>query len=141
MKDLRVSKSIEVAVHREGPYRTFWLNVDGVCEVRIDAIDDDVTILNDPEFKLVDCGDYTLIDPVMIESIQRFVKTGCPVGNFLFAVLSNDFMEAIARADENNLKCIPQIAGYVYNETPGMCHGSPEKVNAWTEQGGNGGLR
>lgn len=70
--------------------------------------------------------------PDIKEALDRYVKTGCPTGDFLRAVLENDFMQAFGRADEDNTRDMKEIAAYVYNEMPSTCHGSPTIVRDWT---------
>jgi hypothetical protein len=55
------------------------------------------------------------------------------VGHFLTAVLSNDLCEAVARADEESMAALRQIVMFVYNNLPGICWGSQEKVAAWAK--------
>ena len=77
--------------------------------------------------------DYNKIRPDIVAAIRRYADQGIPVGGFLTAVMANDLMLAIGKADDDNVKTIPEICCYVYNETPSGCHGSPEKVKAWIE--------
>lgn len=70
----------------------------------------------------------------MRESLERYVKEGCPTGDFLEAILSNNFTEACRRADEENLTNLPAYAAYIYNEMPMACHGSKEAIRAWLDQ-------
>jgi hypothetical protein len=74
---------------------------------------------------------YDKIKPETIAGINRYVAMHCPTGDFLRAVLCNDLKEAVARADDENIKVLPEIVCYCYNEIPHNCWGSPEKVNAW----------
>lgn len=67
------------------------------------------------------------------ESLDRYAEHGVPTGSFLRAVLCNDLTEAVCRADPENLDCLKEIAQYVYNELPSLCHGSTERVKQWTE--------
>ena len=67
------------------------------------------------------------------ESIDLYVSEGVPPGVFLTAVLSNDLMEALGRADRENRETLYDICGYIYNEIPSACHGSPEKVKGWLD--------
>ena len=64
-------------------------------------------------------------------SIDRYVEHRIPTGGFLEAVLSNDLMGAVGRADAGNLRDLHEICSYVYNRIPSGCWGSPEKVRAW----------
>lgn len=68
--------------------------------------------------------------------IDEYVQTGCPVGGFLEAVLSNNLMEAFARADEENCASMFGIVHYLYNKVPLDCWGSPENYKAWIKKGG-----
>ena len=42
----------------------------------------------------------------VIESINRFVTQGVPLGDFLTAVMENNLMEALGQADMGNLSGI-----------------------------------
>lgn len=66
-----------------------------------------------------------------LEALDMYVKERIPTGDFLYAVLTNNLMEAFGRADELNREALYDICVYVYNEIPGICHGSPEKVESW----------
>ena len=68
------------------------------------------------------------------EAIDRYVQQHLLPGGFLEAVLSNNLMDAVCRADSENLEALVEICKYIYNEIPSKCHGSPEKVKAWVDQ-------
>jgi hypothetical protein len=74
---------------------------------------------------------YEKIKQETISGIHRYVYQHIKPGSFLTAVLSNDLKEAIGQADEDNLCEIANIVGYIYNEIPGICWGSPERVTDW----------
>jgi hypothetical protein len=65
--------------------------------------------------------------------IMRYVEHGVPPGDFLTAVLSNDLMGAMGRADEENQRDLLEICQFVHMEIPGVCHGSLEKMKEWVE--------
>lgn len=65
------------------------------------------------------------------ESLERYVEHKIPTGGFLEAVLSNNLVEAVGRADSENIQRLPEIVRYVYNKLPSSCWGSPEKVKEW----------
>ena len=67
-------------------------------------------------------------------AIDRHAEHGYPCGSFVTAVLENDFMEAAVGADDECALLLPEIARYIYNNIPGGCCGSPEKVKSWQEQ-------
>lgn len=74
--------------------------------------------------------EYTVRDDMM-EAILRWIQHGIEPGDFLRAVINNDLREAIGRADDDNMRNLPAIVGYFYNEAPSSCWGSPEKAQAW----------
>lgn len=67
----------------------------------------------------------------MRAALDAYAREHHPIGDFLTAVLENDLMGAMGRADEDNLLNMPAICAYVYNEMPSRCHGSVEQVDAW----------
>lgn len=67
----------------------------------------------------------------VLDSLIRYAETGCPTGGFLRAVLSNDLMEAVSRADADNRRTLVDIVQFVYMELPRGCYGSPETVLEW----------
>ena len=66
-----------------------------------------------------------------MHSLRRYADQRIPTGDFLYAVLTNNLMEAIGRADDENLEAIYGICMYVYNDIPATCHGSKEIVDEW----------
>jgi hypothetical protein len=70
------------------------------------------------------------------DGLLRYLEHGIAPGHFLLAVLTNDLMEAVGRADPESAAGLVSLCSYLYNETPGLCHGSPEKVAAWIYAGG-----
>jgi hypothetical protein len=71
------------------------------------------------------------LDEEIIESIRFYVKSGLEPGSFLTAVICNDLKEACARADRENIRRLPAIVAYFYNETPSPCWGSRARMDAW----------
>lgn len=65
------------------------------------------------------------------ESLDRYANDHCPTGDFLAAVLSNDLMDAIGRADKESMADLFSICDYVYNHIPARCHGSRKIVREW----------
>lgn len=75
----------------------------------------------------------------MHEGVILYVEKGIKPGSFLTAILSNDFMEACRRADDNNAACMFEYGRVLYSAPIG-CHGSPEKVRDWIAAGGLEGI-
>jgi len=64
-------------------------------------------------------------------TLDRYVKHKIPTGGFLEAVLSNDLVGAVSRADSINSQRIPEIVKYIYNNLPSNCWGNNETVTKW----------
>ena len=65
------------------------------------------------------------------KSLDAYVQQRRPLGGFLQAVIENNFMEAVGRADSRNVEQLVAIASYVYHDMPSTCHGSPARYAAW----------
>ena len=65
------------------------------------------------------------------DDIVEYVLNGIPPGDFVRAVLENNFVEACGRADNINGANLRAIAKYCYMEIPMKSWGSPERVKAW----------
>jgi len=76
----------------------------------------------------------------MIGAIQRYVDEGIPPGDFLQAVICNDLVGAVSKADDENVRNLPAYVGYFYNKAPSICWGSAEKMGDWIEKGGMNGI-
>ncbi len=75
--------------------------------------------------------DPRLVPPHLVAALQRYAEHRIPTGSFLRAVLENDLSGAVARADEESLRALPNIVSYVHWELPGPCWGSPATVSEW----------
>lgn len=64
-------------------------------------------------------------------SLNLYVEHRLHTGGFLKAVLENDLVGAVSRADRESLSSLGDIVAYVFNELPGDCWGNPEKVDQW----------
>ncbi len=74
------------------------------------------------------------IPPYLLSHLEAWVDDRIPPGSFLTAVLCNDLMNAVGRADESSILCLKDICSFVYNEMPFNCHGSNEVVRKWRER-------
>lgn len=75
--------------------------------------------------------DYSDLPEHMQGAMQRYIDNGIEPGGFLTAVLCNDLMRAIGRADSINRGRIHDYVTWLYNNAPPSCFGSEEKVDAW----------
>jgi len=78
---------------------------------------------------------YNLI-PVeyMREGMERYIEHGILPGSFLKALLSNDLMTCISRADEVNSKYINHWVKWLYNYAPFDCYGSHDVMMKWSKK-------
>lgn len=67
------------------------------------------------------------------EALDRYVKYRIPTGGFLRAVLENDLMRAVRKADIDNLCTLYEITDYIIGNLPMECYGSPEAVSEWLQ--------
>ena len=74
---------------------------------------------------------YPKIPTVIVIALHKYAEEGHPVGDFLQAVIANDFRDAVCRADVTNEKCLRDIANFIYNELPAGCHGSRRIYKLW----------
>jgi len=74
--------------------------------------------------------DYDISDSIK-ESLERYVEHRIEPGGFLMACLSNNFTEAVSRADMHNILRLRGIMLYMCNEIPMNCWGSPEVVSGY----------
>ena len=81
-----------------------------------------------------------IVPAYMLEVLKRYINTGAKPGDFLTAVVENNLSLAVGRADTYNRANLPAYVGYLYNEAPRGCWGSPEKVKAWSKAGGLEGM-
>jgi hypothetical protein len=66
-----------------------------------------------------------------LDALNRYRYDGLFPGDFLYAVLTNDFMQAFSKADDLNIANMYAIAKWVYNEMPTAAFGSPENIKSW----------
>lgn len=75
------------------------------------------------------CAD--LIPRHMREPFTDYVRNGQVKGDFLMAVLRNDFMGAAVRADDHNVLVLRAWAQFLYQYAPTGCFGSTAAVEQW----------
>ena len=75
--------------------------------------------------------DYSGLPDHMQDAMKNYIEHGIEPGSFLSAVLCNDFMGAVGRADHINRHCLADYAMWLHNYAPPACFGSGEKFVAW----------
>lgn len=74
------------------------------------------------------------------DDLRKYVEHGTPMNHFLTAVLENDLMTAIGRADSRNKAALEAYVIWLKSYAPAACYGSPANVAAWSAQRGLHGL-
>lgn len=70
------------------------------------------------------------------QELRDWVDRGVLYSDFLRAVVENDLMRAVSKADLANRRILSNYTMWIYNMAPEGCHGSREKTKAWHEAGG-----
>jgi len=81
-------------------------------------------------------ADWNLIPQRMRGALHRYLAHGIAPGHFLSAVLSNDLREAVARADEENMRILHSYIRFLYNYAPLGSWGSQQCFENWLAIGG-----
>lgn len=76
---------------------------------------------------------YDKLPKSLREGVRLYLEKRIQPGYFLSAVLTNNLTEAIFSADKENLKKLPEIVQFFYNEVPHICWGSVSRVEKWLE--------
>ena len=79
-------------------------------------------------------GQCHSIPAYMLGGLERYLTDGIDPGDFLQAVIDNDFVRACGRADEENLANLPAYADFLYNHTPASAWGSRKARLDWMAQ-------
>jgi hypothetical protein len=70
----------------------------------------------------------------VLDGLVNYLYHGDEPGHFLAAVLTNDLMLAVSRADKDSMAALREITQFVYNRIPGDSWGSTRKIDAWREK-------
>ena len=68
-------------------------------------------------------------------ALRRYVEGRLRPGSFLYAVLSNNLIQAIETADDENKRDLNALVKFMYTEIPAACWGSVNKVEKWIKGG------
>jgi len=79
-------------------------------------------------------GQTYTIRAEMVSALDRYIEEGLPPGEFLKAILENDFVGATVKADADNFANLPAYANFLYFEVPSAAWGSKEQVERWIAQ-------
>ncbi len=93
---------------------------------------DEATYRNQLVQQLQACG----IPRTMWESLVEYVVVGRPTGSFLAALLCNDLILAVKKADDLNIQRLRDYVSFLEGCAPSMCYGSSAVYNEWIRSGG-----
>ncbi|MGI9475067.1 MAG: hypothetical protein ACR2PI_00030 [Hyphomicrobiaceae bacterium] len=65
------------------------------------------------------------------QDLREYVEDGRPTNHFLTALLHNDLMSCIGRADKHNKAALEDYVIWLKSYAPGQCYGGREEVAAW----------
>lgn len=77
--------------------------------------------------------EYKWIPEVILDEVNAYVKYGKMPGAFVRAMLENDLRTAVEYP--LGYFYLRDLAKYLYNEIPAICHGSKERVEQWSSKG------
>ena len=83
------------------------------------------------DFAMYDHTNYSEVKESTLNALDSWGKKGWAGGGFVMSCLENNLKLAVSRADGENVKALPEIVTYMYNELPCGCWGSPEIVSQW----------
>ena len=83
---------------------------------------------------------YSLLPFHMQEGMKAYLEIGRPTGDFLFYILSNNFVAAAYHADNINQHLLLSYCNFLYNEVPKDAWGKEETVWTWMKHHGFFGL-
>ena len=66
-----------------------------------------------------------------IQTFERYRDFGLEPGSCSRAILENNLLETVRRADHPTRFLLAQLVTFVYSELPMECWGSRQKVDAW----------
>lgn len=75
--------------------------------------------------------DETRVPDHLRDGLIMYLRHGCPPGHFLHAVLSNNLVESISRADNESERGLGNVVRFLYNFAPSAAWGSHDRVIKW----------
>lgn len=89
------------------------------------------TALSGPQVTIITPRRLPAIPARTVEALHRYIGHGIRTGDFMYAVLTNDFAGAVLKADDENLEVVGLIMRLIIDMLPMDAWGSVEKVEAW----------
>jgi hypothetical protein len=86
---------------------------------------------NEVEDRLYAALGETKIPDYMWTGLVEYIVQGRPTGDFLYAILTNDFKKACYHADDANRTALYDYGSFLFNYAPVVCWGSVQRVHDW----------
>lgn len=77
-------------------------------------------------------ADWGLLPLSLHDGLVRYIEKGILPGHFLTAVLENNLLNAVQRADAGNRARLADIVKFLFNYVPNGAWGSPSAVERWS---------
>ncbi len=87
-----------------------------------------------------DTADWNPIPFHLREGLHEYIRMGRSTGDFLKAVLSNDFIKACLRADHMSERGLKATAQFLMWHAPAASYGSEKNYENWIRSGGLVGI-
>jgi hypothetical protein len=84
--------------------------------------------------KFITHDEYRIIPLATLRAMFNYAYRGFNPGGFLTAVFTNDLINAVNRADANNIVALGAIVKLMYNELPADCWGNSAIVLSWVRK-------
>lgn len=65
------------------------------------------------------------------QDLREYVEDGRPTNHFLTALVQNDLVMCVGRADKQNLAALKDYVMWLTSYAPGQCYGGDVEVAAW----------
>jgi hypothetical protein len=86
--------------------------------------------------------EYTVyVNPDLVEELLDYEATGRELSSFPMALLENDLMEALTRADNTSRAELQETMRWIYTYLDKRCYGGKVTVERWQRLGGLEGIR
>lgn len=72
-----------------------------------------------------------LVPPHLREGLERWIRNGVEPGGFLRALLQNDLVGAVLRADPISREAIPSVVRWLTESAPEGSYGSLKNYQNW----------
>ena len=77
--------------------------------------------------------EYKILPSNLQHGMFIWIEHGTRPGDFLWALINNDFIEICGKADTHNQRRLMDLANFMYNQAPSLCWNLKINIKAWPE--------